>query len=128
MQAHYTRLFVDEHGESRFEDLVTSLQSGFAPPGVATPAFAAPFLSTDATCFWIGVPGEWKEDWPHTAPRRMILITTQGEFELTASKGVARRFPLGSVVIVEDTTGAGHLFKVIGSKNVMILGIGLPAM
>ena len=126
MQAEYTRLFVDEYGESRFEDLATDLQPGFSPPGVATPAFSAPFLTTDATCFWIGVPGNWKEDWPHTAPRRMILITTQGEYELTASTGMVRRFPIGSVVIIEDTSGAGHLFTVVGSKDVMILGVGLP--
>lgn len=45
MQAEYTRLFIDEHGESRFEDLVTDLQAGFSPPGVATPGFSAPFLA-----------------------------------------------------------------------------------
>ena len=126
MQASYTRLFTNKHGESHFEDLKTGLEAGFSPPGVNTPAFSASFLRTDASCFWIGVPADWKENWRHTAPRRMILITTQGEYELTASTGMVRRFPTGSVVIVEDTSGAGHLFKVVGSKDVMIFGVGLP--
>jgi len=126
MQAEYTRLFVDQHGESRFDDLVTDLQPGFSPPGVATPAFSAPFLSTDASCFWIGVPSNRKEDWPHTAARRITFITTQGEHELTASTGQVRRFPIGSVVLVEDASGAGHLLKVVGPKDVMVLGVGVP--
>jgi hypothetical protein len=47
MQAEYTRLFVDEHGGSRFEDLAIELQPGFSPPGMATPSFSIPFLATD---------------------------------------------------------------------------------
>jgi hypothetical protein len=127
MQAKYTRVFADEHGESRFEDgLVTELEPGFAPPGVITPAFSAPFLTTDGTCFWIGIPKNWKEDWPHAAPRRMIIVTTQGEYEITTSDGEVRRFPIGSVVLVEDTSGAGHLFTIVGAEDVMIFGVGLP--
>lgn len=127
MRACYTRLFIDEHGESRFEELMIDLQPGFSPPGVATPVFSAPFLTTDESCFWIGVPGGWEEDWPHTAPRRMILITIRGEYELTTSTGVVRRFPIGSVVLIEDTIGSGHIFKIVGSKDVMAFGVGLPA-
>ena len=33
MQAHYTRLFTDESGASRFEDLTIELQQVFSPPG-----------------------------------------------------------------------------------------------
>jgi hypothetical protein len=127
MQAKYTRLFVDEHGGSHFEDLATELQPGFYPPGMATPGFSAPFLATDVYSFWIGAPSTWKDDNPHTAPRRMVLVTTQGEYEVTTSNGMVRRFPIGSVVVVEDTSGAGHSFKIIGTEDVMIFGVGLPA-
>jgi hypothetical protein len=125
MQAKYTRLFVDEHGGSRFEDLVTELQPGFLPPGQTVPGFSASFLATDES-FWIGAPNEWKDDALHTAPRRMILVTTQGEYEVTTSTGMARRFPVGSVVVVEDISGAGHSFKIIGTGDVMIFGVALP--
>jgi hypothetical protein len=94
MQAKYTRLFFDERGGSRFEDLATELQPGFCPPGMSIPGFTAPFLATDGS-FWIGAPSGWKDDAPHTAPRRMILVTTQGEYEVTTSNGMVRRFPVG---------------------------------
>lgn len=55
----------------------------------------------------------------------MILITTQGEYEFTTSTGMVRRLSIGSIVIVEDISGKGHLFKVVGSKDVMVLGLGL---
>jgi hypothetical protein len=64
MQAKYTRLFVDEHGGSRFEDLATELQPGFCPPGMVTPGFSVPFLITDVGSFWIGAPSVWKDDSP----------------------------------------------------------------
>jgi hypothetical protein len=126
MRAKYTRLFVDQHGGTHFEDLVAELQPGFTPPGGAVPSFSTPFLTSDGNSFWIGAPSDWKDDTPHTAPRRMILVTTQGEYEVTTSTGMTRRFPLGSVVVVEDTSGAGHSFKIIGREDVMIFGVGLP--
>jgi len=126
MRANYTRLFVDEHGRTRFEDLVVDLQPGFTPPGGAVPSFSAPFLTTDENSFWIGAPSDSKDDTPHSAPRRMILVTIQGEYEVTTSTGVTRCFPLGSMVVVEDTSGAGHSFKIIGTEDVMIFRVGLP--
>jgi hypothetical protein len=124
MKAKYTRLFVDEHGRSCFEDLVTELQPGFCPPGMSIPGFSASFLPTEGS-FWIGVPSNWRDDAPHTAPRRMLLVTTHGEYEVTTSNGMVRRFPVGSVVLVEDTSGMGHSFKLVGAEDVMIFGVGL---
>jgi len=44
MQAHYTRLFTDDQGDSCFEDLAIDLQpAGFAAEGVE-PLPWAPFL------------------------------------------------------------------------------------
>ncbi|MGE0257302.1 MAG: hypothetical protein AB7H71_16825 [Alphaproteobacteria bacterium] len=124
MHAKYTRLVADNNGESHFEDGVTELQDGFSAPGIDSTIFTAPFLNT-AGSFWIGAPSTWVDDTPHTAPRRMILVTTQGEYEITTSTGVVRRFPIGSVVVVEDTSGAGHSFKITSSGDVMIFGVGL---
>ena len=126
MKASYTRLFVDEHGGSRFEDLVTDLQPGFAPPGVETQSFSSPFLNADGS-FWIGARSSWTDNTLHTAPRRMILVTTQGQYEVTTSTGMVRRFTLGSVVLVEDTWGAGHSFKIVGTDDVVIFGVGLSS-
>ena len=75
-QIHYTRLFTDERGASCFEDVTITLQPGFSIPGVATTIFTAPFLASEDS-FWIGAPSTAKDDGPHPAPRRMILVTTQ---------------------------------------------------
>ena len=108
MQAHCTRLFSDENGASRFEDLTIELQQVFSAPGLETSIFSAPFLVSEGS-LWIGAPATWKDERLHQAPRRMIQVTTQGEYQVTTSEGVVRRFPVGAVLFVEDTTGAGQL-------------------
>ena len=126
MQAHYTRLFTDDQGDSCFEDLAIDLQpAGFAAEGVE-PLPWAPFLANEGT-FWSGGPTTWKGGSPHPAPRRFIGVTVEGEYEITTSKGVTRRFPCGSVLLVEDTTGAGHSTKVTSAEDVIFFGVALPA-
>jgi hypothetical protein len=126
MQVEYTRLFADDDGASRFEDLTVGLQPGFSAPGVVTTIFSAPFQPSDGS-FWIGAPTTWIDDTPHPAPRRMVLVTTRGEYQVTTSSGEARKFPVGSVVMVEDITGAGHSTKVTSTEDVIIFAVGLPA-
>jgi hypothetical protein len=126
MQARYTRLFTDESGASRFEDLTIELQQVFSPPGLETSIFSAPFLASEGS-LWIGAPNTWNDERLHQAPRRMIQVTTQGEYQLTTSEGVIRRFPVGAVLIVEDTGGAGHSSKITSTEDVMIFAVSLPA-
>jgi hypothetical protein len=52
----------------------------------------------------------------------------KGEYQVTTSDGVTRRFPPGSVLLLEDTTGEGHSTKLIGSGDCIVLAIGLPAL
>jgi hypothetical protein len=126
MQAHYTRLFTDDQGDSCFEELAIELQpGGFSADGVEALPWA-PFLANEGT-FWIGGSTTWKGESPHPAPQRFIGVTVQGEYEVTTSKGVTRRFPRGSVLLVEDTTGAGHSTKVISAEDVTGSCVALPA-
>jgi len=48
------------------------------------------------------------EDW-HTAPRETFLVVVQGSVELTVSDGTRRELGPGSVLLMTDTTGKGHL-------------------
>jgi hypothetical protein len=116
MLGSYTRLFADEEGTSHFEDVEIELSQGFnAPP--AEPAYFASFVAT-GDCMWIGgLPG-WKGDVPHPVPRRMLFVYLSGEAEITASDGRTQRFGPGSVLLAEDTWGAGHMSKVTGSQCV----------
>ena len=117
--AKYTRLYTDETGESHFEDLQIELNSiDFAPP--APPLNVAQFGQTEKS-LWIGVPVGWDGKKPHPSPNRQILCTVQGEYEVTASDGVVRRFPVGSVLFLEDTWGKGHSSRTISQEDVLIL-------
>ena len=126
MRAQYTRLFTDERGASRFADLDIELSIGFAAPP-AEPLHFAQFLAPDST-FWIGAPTTWKGDAAHPAPRRAIFITVRGEYQVTTSDGMARRFPAGSVLIVEDTSGDGHSSTITSDEDCFVFGVGLPAV
>jgi hypothetical protein len=124
MRAQYTRLFTDERGASRFADLDIELSVGFAAPP-AEPLHFAQFLAPDGS-FWIGAPTNWKGDAAHPAPRRAIFVTARGEYQVTTSDGVARRFPAGSVLIVEDTTGDGHSTAITSDEDCFVFAVGLP--
>jgi len=124
MLATYIRLFTDEHGTSRFEERSIQLEKGFAVPP-AEPLHVGQFLPTDGS-FWIGAPANWRGDTPHPAPRRQIFVTVQGEYQVTAGDGAVRRFPPGSVLVVEDTTGSGHSTKIIDTEDCVIFAVGLP--
>lgn len=66
------------------------------------------------------------EDW-HRAPRRMYLIAVQGMSEVTASDGEVRRFGLGSIVLMDDLTGKGHITRAVGNVDHIALTIPVPA-
>jgi hypothetical protein len=123
MQAQYVRLFTDERGVSLFDDKEIELVSGFAVPP-AEPLHFAEFLDADSS-FWIGAPTDWRGDESHPAPRRQIFITVRGEYQVTAGDGAVRRFPAGSVLFLEDTTGTGHSTRIIGADDCIIFAVGL---
>ncbi len=121
--ASYTRLYPDELGESPFEELsVELIPTEFAPP--AAPLNTAPFLGATGTV-WVGAPFGWGGDTPHPAPVRQIFITTQGEYEITASDGESRKFPVGSVLLLEDTSGKGHSTRMIDKNGSLVFGVVL---
>ena len=124
MQAKYTRLFTNDQGASRFEDAAVELLPGFAVPP-AEPLHTAPFLRGVGT-FWIGAPTDWRGGASHPAPRRMIFVTVQGSYEVTTSENIVRRFPVGSVLIVEDTSGVGHSTRIDSADELIVFAVGLP--
>jgi hypothetical protein len=92
----------------------------------AEPLYAAQFMpAVDA--FWMGASPAWKGEVPHPAPRRMIFVTVQGEYQITATSGETRKFPVGSVLLIENTIGAGHMTKNIDGRDTIVLAVGLPA-
>src|ERR1700753_3087300 len=61
------------------------------------------------------VPPTYDLDW-HPAPRRQYIINLDAGVQITASDGESRRIGAGEVILVEDTTGKGHLSKALDNK------------
>jgi hypothetical protein len=121
-QASSVRLFADEQGESHFEEIEVELVPvDFAPP--APPLhLAALFPAT--RCGFVYAPAEWAGQVPRPAPRRQLFCNLRGAYEVTASDGTVRRFPAGSVLLLEGTTGKGHATR-ITSDDVLIVAVAL---
>jgi hypothetical protein len=102
------RLYVDQKGESHFEDVeiefVESSRSGRV--SARLPATGIIFRE---------VPADYDLDW-HPAPRRQYIINLDAGVQITASDGESRRIAAGEVLLVEDTWGKGHLSKAIDGK------------
>jgi hypothetical protein len=102
------RLYADDKGESHFTDVeVEFTQSGAAGRTTARlPATGIIFRET---------PGAYDLDW-HPAPRRQYIINLDAGVQITASDGESRRIGAGEVLLVEDTSGKGHLSKALEGK------------
>jgi hypothetical protein len=122
-QASYLRLFADAEGESHFEEIVVDLAlTDFAPP--SDPVHVAALFPSTA-CGLIGSSADWDGHSAHPTPRRQLLCTLRGAYEVTASDGTVRRFPVGSLLLLEDTTGKGHMTRSVGEDDMLVLSVTL---
>ena len=120
----YTRIYCNVDGESHFEDVYVEVAPvDFAPPApplnLAAPIEAERLVLCEFPAGWIG-------DW-HPAPRRQFFFQMSGELEVQVSDGEIRRFYAGSLALLEDTSGKGHLTRVVGNSEVDAVFIQLPA-
>lgn len=121
----YTRLYVGADGVSHFasQQLALARRPGAAglpgvmPVNVLGDAKGVTFarLAAGAT-----------EDW-HVAPSRLLLLCVQGTVEITAADGQKRRLTPGQFILVEDTTGKGHITHVVGATDHVALAMEPPA-
>jgi len=112
----YIRIYADPAGESHFKDVEVEFQeTEFAPP--AMPLNVSSFsLATE--CGFITAPPGWYGDW-HPTPQRQFLFYLAGQAEVGVSDGEVRTFGPGDILLVEDTTGKGHVSRVVGSAEVL---------
>jgi hypothetical protein len=61
----------------------------------------------------------------HPAPRRQYLVTISGSWEIEASQGVKRVFKAGDVMLADDTTGEGHISRVLGGEPHIFMTVPL---
>ena len=58
---------------------------------------------------------DYENSW-HRAPRRQYVISLAGGISITASEGETRHIGAGEIVLVEDTTGKGHITRSSGGN------------
>ncbi len=115
----YVRLYSDDQGESHFEDVEVPLTPvEFAPP--APPLFLSPFAPAQQSALLVA-PAGWFGDW-HPVPHRQWFFFLTGELEVAVSDGERRRFPAGSVALVEDVEGRGHAtWNIANGETIMAI-------
>jgi quercetin dioxygenase-like cupin family protein len=69
-------------------------------------------------------PGGNVEDW-HRAPRRQYVITLNGRGEIEVAGGKKIAVGPGTINLVEDTAGKGHITKVVGTEDRVTLQLPL---
>lgn len=101
-------LYVDDDGETHWRDIeVEWVESrNFSKMSARLSATGIIFRQTT---------GDYDLDW-HPAPRRQYIINLDGGVKITASDGEAREIGAGEVILVEDTSGKGHLSQSIGGQ------------
>lgn len=101
-------LYVDAQGETHFRDIEVEWveERHFSKLSARLPATGIIFRETSA---------DYDLDW-HPAPRRQYIINLDGGVKITASDGESRVIGAGEVLLVEDTSGKGHLSKSVGGK------------
>ena len=101
-------LYVDASGETHFRDLEVEFGEATAS-GRLSQRFPATVI------IFRQVPPVYDLDW-HPAPRRQYIINLDAGVQITASDGESRIIGAGEVLLVEDTTGKGHLSKAVGNQ------------
>lgn len=118
----YPRIYSDSDGESHFGEFDLELvEAEYAPP--APPLHVSEAVKAERALFFTA-PNDWMGD-SHPSPRRQLYVGLTGELEVTVSSGETRHFGPGSVVLLEDTEGKGHVTSVAGDTDAQGLFVHL---
>lgn len=106
------RIYTGSDGESHFEDLtVDQLVALIEKPGEGSITVRQG-------------PAKVVIDY-HPAPRRQYVTLLSGEVEIETADASKRRVVRGDVIVAEDLTGRGHIFRGVGEEPRVTLAIPL---
>lgn len=111
----YLRVYTDPDGESRFEDVHIPTTRRQSPVSEAMVEISELFPVTGV--LFRQVVADHDPDTPHTAPRRQFVVHLAGRAEMEVSDGERRLIGPGDVVLVEDTSGKGHITRRLGDED-----------
>lgn len=104
----YTQLYAGADGLSHFKDVEVEMKNRAGLEHISE--------TMKATGIYFRVSGpNYQHDFVN-APCRQLVITLDGEVEITASDGTKRRFGPGDISLAADTTGRGHMARVVSKK------------
>jgi len=101
------RLYTGNDGESHFEEIDVE----FEPMGDTETSS----LEVASGSVFRRAPAGHVQDW-HPAPQRQYVITLSGQAEIEIGDGTKRRFGPGDIMLADDTTGRGHITRVVGNQ------------
>ena len=113
---------VDGHGGSYFSEkriYVGKQVSDGNSIGALSKAFPTCAISFRVT------PGDYAFDW-HVAPARQLVVSLDAPVDIEVSSGERRVFPAGTVMLVADTVGRGHISRAVDGKPRHSLFITVP--
>jgi hypothetical protein len=121
----YVRIWADAAGESHLERVKVARHVAPAEPGVAELWPSEPHR-VDRLQFVTVRAHHQRPDW-HCGPRRQYVVFLDGWVQLTTSDGDGCRLPAGSVVLVEDLHGKGHVTEhEPGERHVLVIPVEPP--
>ena len=119
----FSRLYTSADGVSHFmnDELTLASTGGAGLEG----AMATNRIGDVKGVMFASLRAGATEDW-HVAPRRQFMVCVGGIVEVTASDGEKRRIMPGQFLLLEDTTGKGHITHAAGTDDHVALAVPLP--
>lgn len=111
-----THLYTGPDGQTHAEEVEAKFTTG-------KPNEVYKLMATSGAELHRAAPGT-VIDW-HTAPRRQYVITLSGQGEIEVAGGKKFHVGPGHIDLVEDTTGKGHITRVIGNEERVTLQLPL---
>lgn len=111
-----TRLFTGPDGQTHAEEIAIKLAGD--PQNQASEMLKA--SGAEIHRYPAGHVNSW-----HVAPRRQLVVTVSGKGEIEVAGGKRIPIPTGNLLLVEDTTGKGHITRVVGNQDRVTIQIPL---
>lgn len=103
-----TRIYADEDGESHFAELDIPLRAA-GEIGDLSERFPVSNIIFRETS------EDYHYTW-HNAPCRQFVLMLEGSVEIEVSDGTRRTFHSGDILLVEDTSGRGHISRAVNRQ------------
>ena len=116
----YHHLYTDDAGESHFRELEFDFRS--LPEIENRDSITVSVLKNVTGAMMYRIKPGVVENW-HTAPRKQFNFVVQGHADITASDGQVLRLSPGMVLLIDDTTGKGHITSCVGEQDHIALMI-----